>query len=70
MSYRFEVRPGFRGSPASFQPEIDSGFTLTSFSEVVSQEFWLALSPFRIHFRKHDAIFECNFFLSLCNKLE
>src|SRR5262249_52810695 len=52
MRYRLKVRPGFRGALASFQPEVDSGFTLASLSKVVRYEFWLAVGPRRIHFHK------------------
>ena len=55
VAYRFEVGSGFRGLLAGLQPEIDSEFALAGFGEVVSQEFRLALGPFRVQFAKHDS---------------
>src|SRR5450432_2873625 len=53
VTYRLEGGPGFRGSLASLQPEIDSGFALVRFGKVMSQQLGLAIGPLRVHFSKH-----------------
>src|SRR5215813_6388059 len=44
-----EVRPSFRGTSSSLEPELNCGLTLASFSKVVGQELRLLLGPLRIN---------------------